>query len=219
MDNELKSVKLKSRLIGKSFFKVEDQKINADKVKYYSDGENFYANLKSVILAKGAFGIRISEGKINLYEKTVNSQMHMADTNALPSGMPGVGVSHFSHSSMSLSNNFYYYSLGFGPIKKVIYKDLSIQMQGDIESMNYLNKYKRRSTITTVSKIVSVLVSVGSIVSIMHKTDGGNRKQPHSNLTVEYIGLGAASGFSILGLIMNSGKENILREAVIEYNK
>lgn len=129
-----------SESFGRKVFYVNDIKYDAKQVKFYRSSEGFFAG-------SGKYFAQRTErkGNINIYKHSYT----------LDYNQPNGGTIQGRDTS-------YTYNVGFGPLKKLNYNDLSQDLIDCPNSMAYLNKHKNRRNIRRGLLITGVaLVAVG----------------------------------------------------------
>ena len=210
-NNELiyaNKVKHKTPFLASNYFLVDSVRYEQGNIKFYNNTDGFFANIsKYEGLGPLGFAERVSKGKISLYNKQVSmyNPSHMG-----PHGMMmGGGFSQ---------NTLQYYNKGFESIKKAKYKYLVEDLADNLNSMDYLAKYKRNRNIATGLFIAGGAIGITGLVGFISKTSntGGEPPQDTSvNTTLMITGLGSM----MVGSIITLGAPNKIKKAVDAYNE
>ena len=187
---------LKKPIFSKNYFKNSEGKILASSVQYYTNGRGFYANLTG---KGGPFVKRIHNGGINLYSREV------------------MASSTFRNTTTYSKKTLYYFNVEDNPLHKVKYKPILDIVYDNKSSMRYMNQFKRKRTASTITGISSVLLFVGSMVSILHRDNRHDDLNTDPNHTLAYIGMGLGTGGMIATWFIGSNKEKLLRDAIYAY--
>jgi len=193
---------------GLSYMHIDNKKIRSDNVKFYKNINGFYANSKSIYsIGSTIFAKRISDGKINLYEvelRKFNPTYYDPMTNSWGGGF-------------NITRIRQYYNFRFDDIKKANYKNLSIELIDNPESVKYLNKYKQVHNLENTFYIVGGGVLLAGLVGIIFNT-GKDSSEP-TNLTGEFIAIGAGVVTICIAYYIGLSKPKHLRRAVYIYNR
>lgn len=208
-------VELKKPLFGASHLRVDSLKIPADQVKFFQAEKGFFANTKEFsFTGTSQFSERISAGKLNLYEKETRSVSYSA-------GMyGGMGTS-----TVTIKN---YYNMGYGPLKKATYTNLSADLQSNAESMLHLDKFKSTTRTQTVLYGVGGGALLGGIIALVSNmqsespspsgTPQGDVRKNSKAIAPAVAMLGVGAGCFWASYFVSLSKPKHLKRAVDAYN-
>jgi len=204
------NVDYKKPFIGAAYLKVDSLKIQLDKVKFYKNQTGFFANSKNINFSgTSSFSERIRKGRINLFEKE--------NTNYNPGHFTSTGMYMGGTTSTTILN---YYNRGFGDLKKANYKNLSMELADNPESLIHLNKFKSVQSTQNVLYVVGGALVVGGLATLINKTkDVDYDTEPSPNVTSNIVTIGLGAGCFLVSYTMSFSKPEHLRKAVDAYNK
>ncbi|WP_114783159.1 hypothetical protein [Botryobacter ruber] len=206
-----RTIDYKTPLLGGAHLIVDARKVKGELVKFYQNEKGFFANTSNLNFTGGTtFSERIRKGKINLYElETVNySPGHFS---------PGTGMYTGGGSSRNIKN---YYNIGFGELKKADYKNLSVDLGENPESLAHLNKYKSNTNTQTILYVVGGAAILGGIISFANSGEPQNNEvHATPNMTVPLIGLGIGGASLWTSYLISLSKPKHLRSAIDAYNR
>lgn len=195
---------------GSAYLKVDSLKVQLYKVKFYKNQTGFFANSKNINFSgTSSFSERVRKGRINLFEKE-NTTCN-----------PG----HFTPTGMYAGGTYYktilnYYNRGFGDLKKANYKNLSVELADNPESIVYLNKFKSVRNTQNVLYVVGGAILVGGFATLVNKTsDVDYDTEPSPNVTGNLVAVGVGMGCFLVSYAISFSKPQHLRDAIDAYNK
>ncbi|MCX2452101.1 hypothetical protein OQX61_12585 [Pedobacter sp. PLR] len=201
-----KKIQLRPDFSGYWQFKADSRRVPVDQVKFFNNEDGFFANTRKLsFIGETSFSERVLEGKINLYqERPYDPYMYRR------------GYSSYGPNRQYPANLSMYYNKGYGDLKRVRYKNLAEDMADHPESMQFLNDYKKS---TSLSKIMYVTAGASIIAGFVSILSSGTSFSKGSNFTTGAILMGVGTGLSVSGyMIQLSGTKNIER-AVDNYNR
>ena len=208
---------------GSAYIQIDSKQIQPYSVKFYKNEEGFYANTQN-ISATGIsdFSQRVKKGKINLYETVKTNRSSMYLNSASPTFGPGAYGSRGTISggiSTTIIKN--YYNIGFGPLKKADYTNLSLDLASNPESMLHLEKYKSVKNTQTILFVVGGVTLIGGIATLINKTKDwdGTDATPEPNVTANIISIGIGTGCFWASYFISFSKPKHLRNAIMTYNR
>ncbi len=201
-------VKHKTPFLASNYFLVDSVKYKQVNIKFYNNTDGFFANIsKYEGLGPSGFAERVSKGKINLYNKQVSmyNPGHMG-----PHGMMmGGGYTQ---------NTLQYYNKGFGSLKKAKYKNLVEDLADNLNSMNYLAKYKKNRNIATGLFIAGGAIGIIGLVGFISKTSNTSGEPPQDT-SVNTALMISGAGTMMVGSIITMGAPKKIKKAVDAYNE
>lgn len=205
------SVEYREHFMGGGYFVVGKERFSADLIKFYQDERGFFANTKRLNFSKKSiFSKRIMNGKVNLYERV---KFHTT-----PSYKDANGFYNPGTSSVTIKS---YYNKGFDDLKKANYKNLSIDLTDNSESIRYLNKYKKIRNAQTVLSIVGGVLVAGGLSTLYLKTKDVNYNDPNHknpNITPNMLVAVIGGGFIGASYYLSFPKRDKLKKAIDAYN-
>ncbi len=162
------------------FVKYDAKKIDPDNVKFFKNERGFYANTKFINFSGHTdFTTRIIKGRVNLYE-----------TEKIRYGSYSRGKYFYGPTVMTkkIKN---YYNIGFRELKNVNYRNLSIDLSGNPESMTYLKKFKSISNTQSILYVAGGALIAGGVISLLNK----DMEEPNISPDLIAIGLGGVCIF------------------------
>ncbi len=189
-------ITLKKPIFSKNYFINNEEKVYASKVQYYTDGRGFYANLKG---NGGPFVKRMLNGNINLYSREV------------------MASSTFNNTTTYSKKTLYYFNVNDNPLQEVKYKPILDIVYDSKSSMRYMNRFKKKRTASRITGISSVLLFIGSIVSIVYRDSRHDDLETDPNHTLEYIGMGLGAGGTIASWAIGHNKNDLIIDAIYNY--
>jgi hypothetical protein len=204
------NVDYKKPFFGPAYLKVDSLKIQLDKVKFYKNQTGFFANSKNINFSgTSSFSERIRKGRINLFEKE--------NINYSPGQFSSTGMYMGGSTTKTILN---YYNKGFGELKKADYKNLSIELADNPESLIYLNKFKSVQKTQNVLYAVGGALFVAGFATLVNKTyDVDYDTEPSPNVTSNLVAIGLGAGCFLVSYTISFSKPEYLRDAVDAYNK
>jgi hypothetical protein len=184
---------------------IDSITIPSDEVKYYNNGINIYANIKNLIpTGNTCFIKRCNHGKVNLYSrKEIKVSVHSFTT---------LNGNYNSYPTIKSITN-YFYNKELGDIKKVTFKNLKEDLADNLESMKYINLYKKTTSNQTTLYITGSLLVLTGILSSSNKYS--NIKSP-SYVPETLVMAGGAICF-IYSISLNTRKPDYLFKAIEAY--
>ena len=202
------NIELKYGQLAIPYLLVDSNNISLNEVKFYKTNEEFLANTNYInLLGNNSFSKRKIAGRINLYEtfKLRSSPGHFnSSTGSYSSGM-------------IIINSKSYYNKGFNDLKRINYKNLSIDLVDNSTSTHYLNKYQTRNIAQWVLGIAGGVLTIGGLMVVMDN-NGGNfdpADVPYEALSVAGVGM----VFCCLSLYFNISKFEYIKKAINTYNR
>jgi len=199
------SVIYKTPAFGKSYFKIDDQKISASEITHFKneDGE---------FLKKSYNGIQEfykieDKGKINLYSKMVTTySAPIMGPNGVPMG-----------SGMSLQKANYYSMNNSDYLNNLHYKNLIRDLKDNQESMNYLKDVKKMRTANALFYTAGAAMIIGGIIHTFSDTDQPGDTESPSGPSFSPLFIG---GGVLMAIPLFKGKKQNekLMQAVKAYN-
>ncbi|MGE4288070.1 MAG: hypothetical protein AB7E36_05225 [Salinivirgaceae bacterium] len=216
-----KTVDLKQPFIGYPYLLIDEKKIDAHEVKFFSNDEGFFANtIRLQGLSTSFFARRVRKGHINLYERTTYNATALSYGYA---GTPGFG-GHGTYGTVggfgvgaSLPHTKFYYNKGFDDLKHLDFYNLRNDMADNplaLSALNHWNQTRKKGNAFLYS---SLLVTGVSFIAFTNKvTESGN-----SRVTVELAGLSLGiSGLIIKYLVWDrSLNPQNLKKSIDMYNR
>jgi len=187
----------------KSCLILDSKTFPTNDVKYYYDGDGYYANIKDLIPSGNShYARRYCTGKINLYNKKHFKIVPTGDVVYLK----------------EVTDN--YYSKGFGDLKEIKYRNLKNDLIDNPESKRFLSlikKTRKTQAILYFSGGAAILVGAGIITNKQIKSFNA----PYINTAPNYIPeaiviVGGAIG-CIVSLSLSINKQFYLSEAIEAY--
>ncbi len=138
---------------------VDFKKIPASEVAFYKNRTGLYANVnKLTLLHYNKFSECIIHGKINLYQ-SISSGFMPKINSSIQSFPPS-----YSYFNYKVIRN--YYNKDLGELKRANYRDLSVEMSNNPESMIFLKKYKNKKTAEIILLVGGTAAFIGAMKSI-----------------------------------------------------
>lgn len=188
-----------SKILGKDFINVDDQRYEINDVKFYQGLDGFYANSKKYQV--GNFLKRKEEGNANIYWFSGS----VSSTTSGPGGYhpPGTG---YTITQTSTKTTFFY-NIGFEDLKKMKYRNLKLDFANHPDAMIHVNKYKRTRNIKRTLLIGGAAMMLSTVLTV--------------DSSVDYLAAGSATigATSLLvGVFWGMGRDKHLYKAMNVYN-
>jgi hypothetical protein len=216
-----KTIDLKQPFIGYPYLLIDDNKIDAHEVKFFSNDEGFFANtIKLQGLSTASFARRVRKGRINLYERTTYNATALSYGYA---GTPGFG-GHGTYGTVggfgvgaSLPHTKFYYNKGFGDLKHLDFYSLKNDMADDPLALSALNNWNQTRRKGNAFLYSSLLVTGASFIAFTTKIT----ESEDPRVTVELVGLSlGVSGLLIKYLAWDrSINPRNLKKSIDMYNR
>jgi hypothetical protein len=180
---------------------IDDQKYKLDDVKFYDDGFGLKGNVMRATYGKPLFALRTIKGKLNLFETTQKTFDIVAYTNTNP---------YIYKTELKKG----YYNKGTGFLKKINYKNLSVDLGDNYESSQELSEMfrlkKQQTLFTTIG-------SVGCLIGFItyNYSDQYNINSIYTPITSFIIGTASY----LLALRKEKLKLKHLKASIEIYNK
>jgi len=172
-----KTIEFTKPVFSKSYFTVNEKKIESKKVKFYYNGYGLYANTSSIrFTGKTNFIRRTTPGKINLYVTTTTS---------------------YSSTGPEEQTTIHYYNKGYNDLKKVNYKNLYMDMSDNSECLLLLQDYKKTRNTLRTTGIVGVGLALGSMLTYAFLNNNNYSLYEEKN-PLPYTVVGCTGGIMIL---------------------
>lgn len=172
--------------------------ISLDYVQYYQSNRGFYTRYTNEVDGTIFFPRKVISGRIDVF---ANDETFHPSNLLRNDSTPNFS----SNSARSL-----YFSQNGSDLLKVNYGRIRYIVQGDSKSKGILDKYRNMKTVGGVSEITG-LACLAKMLMIMVDD------HPDKNQEL-YFGVSAAGFFAISGT-MNILKKDLIKDAIIEYNK
>jgi len=205
-----KIIEYKKPFLGEAQLLLDSKKIRLETVKFYKNETGFHANTKNLNFSGSSiFTERIREGRLNLYENesTHYNPGHYSATTGMYTG---------GDAWTTIKN---YYNEGFGDLKKANYQNLSIDLEDNAESLDYLKKFKTVNDAQTGLYIAGGAMVIGGLATLIGRTSNipPDEESPDDTANIVVIGVGA--GCFWISYFLGFTKPDHLRDAFDAYNR
>lgn len=159
------NIEYKTRFLAKNRFNYGDKNIFANKVKFYQDKLDFFANIKKAGKPPRFFK-RHSSGNINYYKKDywhTTPSYHTSGYYNPGTGSYTPGYYMPEHTEHRLIQ---YYNFGFEDIQIATYKNLMRDISHNSGSKYYLDIYKRKNRTENILGIIGTSLMVGGLAFV-----------------------------------------------------
>jgi hypothetical protein len=203
------NIKYVSRFFSNNYFKINDKRALGKDIKFYKKGGIFFGNFKRFsMFNKTNFAKREVEGAVNIFRnETLISPTYL---------QPGFNNGMMHPGGIKTR---YFYNVGeFGDLKRLKYKSLRVDLNGNEDSMLQLKKFKRVRRRETLLYIVGGSIFAAGVATFIDDTnntpDGVTPKVGRGFLII-----GAGVGTLITNYIISSNKRDHLMDAIDIFNE
>lgn len=210
-------IRLRPNVLGSWVLSVDSRSVPIGQVKFFNNERGFFANTRQLnFFGEASFAERIIGGKINLYQQVVYQDVYYDGVDYRFSGFRREPVS-----------TRMFYNKGFADLKRVNYKNLSVDMADDPQSLDLLKSYRKSMNTGTVMYVAGGAALLASVITLLSgdpftqngTTPRGMPTYKDRSYTPTFVLLGLGTGLSVGGfLIQRSGARNIER-AIDNYNR
>lgn len=195
--------------------------ISLRNVRFLHTDEGFFASMSERPgLGREPLAERVIKSRINIFAERPYRYWGYA-------GRYGYNRRH--RNSDNGVNMRMYFNKGYDELHKVSYRNLSLAMADDTESIDLLKGYRRSMNASTALYIGAGLTVGSSLVSFLAAArhnqadfgmqNGFARERSMPNFTTSFIMLGAGTGLAIGGYVLHFSGVKKLEAAVDHYNR
>jgi hypothetical protein len=156
-------------------------------------------------------------GKINLYSSATpntnfNSSSGYSGTN-YRAGRFGTTYAGPSPLAVAMAKQNFY-NFGYGPVKVANYKNLSLDLVSNSESMALLSKYKKTNRNQNIFFAATTLSTLTAMILVLLPKNNETSGFPPAS----YVFMGASVGFGITTFVLANKKSKYLKASIESYN-
>jgi hypothetical protein len=208
-------IRLRTGVFNDLYLLADGKRIQAEQVKFFQNHRGFFANIQNLHpLRESGFAERTDQGRINLYEAM--SQRYDWE-------VPYHGYQLPAEREYNID---LFYNKGLEDLKKVNYTNLSVDLQDNPQSLDFLAVYRKKRSTANIffgAAGVSLIAGLVSLVNkgAQHSTSVHNFSMP-SRPKTPYLGfalLGVGSGFGLAGTLNYAKSKRELINAIDAYNR
>ncbi|TKC04632.1 hypothetical protein FA048_19420 [Pedobacter polaris] len=202
-------IRLRPDFNGSWTLRADSRRIPVQQVKFFNNEDGFFANTKKLqFYGETSFAERIISGKVNLYQEVVyNPIAFEAD------------YYRFKDRKYQSVGAKMYYNKGISDMKKINYKNLSLDMADNAQSLDLLKSYRKSKRTGIIMYVAAGAAIVAGTIKILTENNVGDANFSVNGNNSSFILWGLGGGLVAGGyFIEKSGYRNIER-AIETYNR
>lgn len=223
-----KNIRPRTTLFNSINIRANSRSFPLNQVKFFQNIDGFFANtsrLKS--FRTEGLSKRMIEGKVNLYREREFKTFSYNDD---------FDYHHYTHNNSNAIDVRMFYNKGYDDLKKVNYKNLSVDMADDQQAIDLLKGYNQNIRTSRILYVASGASLIGSLVAFLahnknnrieHDFSGFGPNSNPPNMDIKYGGfppvtyalLGASIGFAAVGYTINISGLKKLERSIETYNR